>query len=105
MACSRAEKLTEQRKAVASILGGRPPLLELLLIKIVNGIADCRAVAVADVEKVLQLWRRTAPSESKGYLLQTEFRAADNIPCSSMWRLVFQLNMREVIGFGVVPVY
>ena len=85
MACSRAEKLTEQRKAVASILGGRPPLLELLLIKIVNGIADCRAVAVADVEKVLQLWRRTAPSESKGYLLQTRFRAADNIPCSSMW--------------------
>ena len=80
-------------------------MLELLFIKIVTGIADCRAVAVADVEMVLQLWRRTTPSKSKGYLLQTEFRAADNIPCSSMWRLVFQLNMRGVIGFGVIPIY
>ena len=94
-----AEKLTEQRNAVASILGGRPPLLVLLPIKIWNGIADCRAEAVADVEKVLQLWRRTIPSDSKGYPLQTEFRAADNIPCSFMWRLMHKyLNGESGLG-------
>lgn len=86
-------------------LGRSSALVRTITHKNWKGIADCRAVAVADIEKVLQLWRRTAPSESKGYLLQTEFCAADNIPCSSMWRFLFQLNMRGNFEFGDIPIY
>lgn len=60
--------------------------------------------AAAGIEKVLQLWRRTVPSESKGYVLQTLFCAAHNIPCSSMWMLTSQLEKWD-LRIILAPIY
>ena len=43
--------------------------------------------------KVLQLWWRTAPSESKGWEALTQFWVPPNIPCSSIWMPVIPYNI------------